>query len=188
MTTIGSARGTNMDSDVDLAPSVTSPAWRSKELKARRAIEDAGFFVHDANVLFRENCPNIDLVVFGMTSTTYVQIKSSSNPATRNGVVIDGSPWTIDQMFFGAPIFNRHAYGFKAQIVLILDAMKTGEVDYYLVQPLELEGLLRPHAREFLAKRKRNGEWRKMFRKELPRDVLSPWARKWSLLGEPCLP
>jgi hypothetical protein len=177
-----------MEAGLNGAPDLAVPAWRSKEFKARRAIEDAGFVVHDANVLFRENCPNIDLVVFGKSMTTYVQIKSSSNPATKNGVVVDGSPWTTEQMFFGAPIFNRHVHGFKAQVVLVLDAMKTGEVEYYLLPSLELEGLLRPHARQFMAKRKRNGEWRKMFRKELPREFLGPWTRKWSLLGEPCFP
>jgi hypothetical protein len=172
---------------MDVAPSPTVPEWRYKEFKARRAIEDVGFIVHDANVLFRQNCPNIDLVVFGRTSTTYVQVKSSSNPATKNGVIVDGTPWTLDQLFFGGPIFNRHAQGFRAELVVILDAMKTGELEHYVLPAIELEAMLRPIAREFLAKRKRNGEWRKMFRKELPREALSPWTRNWSLLGEPCV-
>jgi hypothetical protein len=47
-------------------------SWQSKEVQARRAIEDQGFVVHDANVLFRANCPNIDLVVFGKNAATYV--------------------------------------------------------------------------------------------------------------------
>ncbi len=47
-------------------------SWQSKEVQVRRAIEDQRFVVHDANVLFRENCPNIDLVVFGKNAATYV--------------------------------------------------------------------------------------------------------------------
>jgi hypothetical protein len=91
----------------------------------------------------------------------------------------------MEQMFFGAPIFSRHIHGFTAEIVLILDAKKAGDAEYYLLPPRALQDMLRPPVREFLAKRKRNGEWRKMFRKELPREALVPWARKWSLLGEP---
>jgi hypothetical protein len=51
-------------------------SWQSKEVQARRAIEDQGFVVHDANVLFRVNCPN-NLVVIGKDAATYVQVKSS---------------------------------------------------------------------------------------------------------------
>src|SRR3954447_25673895 len=120
-----------------------SPGWRIKESTARRAIEDVGYIVHDANVLFRENCPNIDLVVFGKKAASYIQTKSSSNPATKDGVIVDGAPWTIDQLFFGGPIFNRHPRAFIADAILLLDSKKTGELDYYLVPPLDLERELR---------------------------------------------
>jgi len=48
-------------------------SWQSKEVQARHAIEEHGFVAQDANVLFRANCPNIDLVVFGKNAATYVQ-------------------------------------------------------------------------------------------------------------------
>ena len=69
-------------------------SWQSKEVQARRAIEDQGFVAHDANVLFRANCPDIDLVVFGKTAATYVQVKASQKPAGSDTVIVDGSPWT----------------------------------------------------------------------------------------------
>ena len=160
------------------------PIWRTKEIEARRAIEDAGFIVHDANVLFRQNCPNIDLVVFGKASASYVQVKSSNNPATKDGVIVDGAPWTLDQLFFGGPIFNRHEGSLRASFVLVIDTIKTGAVDYYIAPPYELERAAIRCGRDFMARRKRNGEWRKMFRKEIPREMLSPWSRRWSLFGE----
>jgi hypothetical protein len=49
--------------------------WRNKELLARRAIEDRGFKVHDANMAFHQNCPNIDLIVYTKTAAVYVQVK-----------------------------------------------------------------------------------------------------------------
>jgi hypothetical protein len=64
--------------------------WRAKEVQARRAIEDHGFVVHDANIIFRQNCPNIDLVVYAQTCAFYVQVKSSKKPAGANSVIIDG--------------------------------------------------------------------------------------------------
>ena len=66
--------------------------WKSKEIQARRAIEDRGFRVHDANIVFGENCQNIDLIVYSKDMAQYVQVKSSENPASKDGVVIDGSP------------------------------------------------------------------------------------------------
>ena len=55
----------------DIMPFVARPPTtrfektKDAEREARRVIEDrCGLVVHDANVLFRENCPNIDLVVF----------------------------------------------------------------------------------------------------------------------------
>lgn len=68
--------------------------YQRQELKERDAIErTCGFTVYDANVLFRANCPNIDLVVFGKTKAVYIQVKSSETPASKDGVVEDGSPW-----------------------------------------------------------------------------------------------
>jgi hypothetical protein len=158
--------------------------WKDKEKIARRAIEDQGFTVHDANVLFRENCPNIDLVVFGKSGASYVQVKSSTTPATKDGVLIDGSPWTEEQLFANSPIFNKHADRFQASLVVIVDTLATGETDFYVAAPKDLEPIAVEVGRVFMAKPKRNGERRKMFRKEVPRTLLAPWRKKWSLLGE----
>ena len=64
-------------------------SWQSKEVQARRAIEDQGFVAQDANVLFRANCPDIDLAVFGKDAATYVQVKSSQKPAGSDAVIAD---------------------------------------------------------------------------------------------------
>jgi hypothetical protein len=60
--------------------------WRAKEVQARRAIEDHGFVVHDANIIFRQNCPNIDLVVYAQAGAFYMQVKSSKKPAGANTI------------------------------------------------------------------------------------------------------
>jgi hypothetical protein len=52
-------------------------SWQGKEIQARRVIEDQGFVALDANVLFRANCPNIDLVVFGKDAATPIQVIGS---------------------------------------------------------------------------------------------------------------
>jgi Holliday junction resolvase-like predicted endonuclease len=62
--------------------------WRAKEVQARRAIEDHGFVVHDANIIFRQNCPNIDLVVYAQDHAFYVQVKSSKRPAGEAQMVM----------------------------------------------------------------------------------------------------
>src|SRR4249919_1927634 len=105
--------------------------WRVKEIQARRAIEDHGYVVHDANIIFGENCPNIDLVVYARDGASYVQVKSSKNPAGANSVIIDGSTWTHEQLYDGAPIFNKHDH-FRCRLVVIVDALKTGENDFYI--------------------------------------------------------
>jgi hypothetical protein len=135
-------------------------SWHDKEIRARRAAEDQGFVAYDANVLFRANCPNIDLVVFAKNSASYVQVKSSQNPAGADSVVIDGSRWTEDQLRNGAPIFNKHD-GFKASLILLLDTRKTGETDFYIAPPEELERLWLPLARDFAARPKKDGTLRK---------------------------
>ena len=39
--------------------------YKQAEVEARRAIEDqCKLIVHDANIVLRANCPNIDLIVF----------------------------------------------------------------------------------------------------------------------------
>lgn len=74
------------------------PVENEGEKLARRAIEDRGFKVHDANIVFHTNCPNIDLVVFGKRGATYVQVKTSKRPAGGSkAVILDGSPWTDQQ-------------------------------------------------------------------------------------------
>jgi hypothetical protein len=159
--------------------------WQSKEVQARRAIEDQGFVAHDANVLFRANCPNIDLVVFGKNAATYVQVKSSEKPAGSDAVIVDGSPWTEDQLRNGGSIFNKHD-GFRASLIVIVATIKTGEIEYYIASPTELEQLLLPRARALADHPKKDGKPRSIaFRKELPRGDLKPWLNAWQQLGEP---
>ena len=61
-----------------------------------------------------ENCPNIDLVVCAQNGASYVQVKSSENPAGADSVIIDGFPWTEAQLHYldhpGRPTcsVNRH--------------------------------------------------------------------------------
>ena len=152
--------------------------WKTKEIQARRAIEDRGFTVHDANIVFGENCPNIDLIVYSKRMAQYVQVKSSETPATKDGVVIDGSPWTEAQLYDGAPVFNRRDH-FEATFVLIVDKTKTGETNFYIAPPAELEALVRERALEFAKRPKRDNTPRSIkFRQELRRDVLAPWITR----------
>lgn len=163
------------------------PDWQDKERLARRAIEDRGFIVHDANVLFRANCPNIDLVVFGKTRAIYIQVKSSTKPASKNCVVVDGSPWTEAQLQGNAPLFNKHIgeANFKALLVLILARDQSGHMTFYLAPPEELEKLARASGIVFANRPKRDGNRRSIkFRKELPREALEPWRDAWYLLEE----
>jgi Holliday junction resolvase-like predicted endonuclease len=158
--------------------------WKAKEIQARRAIEDRGFRVHDANIVFGENCQNIDLIVYAKNTAQYIQVKSSENPASKDGVVIDGSPWTDAQLYKGAPIFNKHD-NFQAKFVVIVDKTKSGETNFYIAPPADLEALVRERALEFAKRPKRNNKPRSIkFRKELPRDVLARWHNAWHLLGE----
>jgi hypothetical protein len=161
------------------------PNWRAAEIQAKRAIEDHGFAVHDANVLSRENCPNIDLVVFAKATALDVQVKSSQRPAGPNHVIIDGAPWTNEQLYGHAPVFNKHDHHFLCSFVVIVDTLKTGETDFYIAPPKELEKLWRPLAREVAQRPTRDGKLRKPFRKELPRERLKKWHRAWDRLGEP---
>lgn len=160
--------------------------WQTYETLARRAIEDRGFEVQDANVLFRANCPNIDLVVFSKDGAHYVQVKSSTKPAGTNSVVISGSPWTDDELYRGKPIFNKHDH-YRARLVIIVDRMKDGGTEFYIAPPAELENLVRADALEFAKCPKKDGTPRSInFRKELPRPTIEQWRGAWHLLGDGC--
>jgi hypothetical protein len=162
------------------------PDWRQKENAARRWIEDQGFAVHDANIVFRSNCPNIDLIVYGKRGAIYVQTKSSTNPAGRDSVIVDGSPWT-DEQLQGSAIYNRHDQHFRAAFIILVDTPKDGSPPrFYVVPPDELERLARTRGLAFAKKLKRDGSPRSVgFRKELPRAELDEWRDAWRLLGEP---
>ena len=63
------------------------------EIEARRAIEDyCGLVVHDANVLLRENCLDIDLIVLAHNAPVYVQVRSSEKPASKDHVTVSVAP------------------------------------------------------------------------------------------------
>lgn len=157
---------------------------REGEILARRAIEDRGFAVHDANIIFSVNCPNIDLIVFTKTGARYVQVKWSERPASSGSVTIDGSPWTEDQLYGGSPIFNKHDH-YRAEFVVLVDKLRSGEINFYIAPPVELENLVRKHAIILAERPKRDGSRRAItFRKELSREILSPWRSAWHLLGE----
>ena len=158
------------------------PDWRDCERLARRAIEDAGYVVHDANVLFQRNCPNIDLVVFGRFGARYLQVKASVLPATRGYVTVCGAPWTEQQLLGRSPVYNRHAQEMQASHVIIVDYQKDGTVDYFITPPKELERIAKRIGRRFYKKPKLDGTQRKMFRKEVPRLLLEKWKNQWSVL------
>lgn len=162
--------------------------YRSNEVVARRAIEDRGFLVYDANLVFRANCPNIDLVAFARDGARYIQVKSTTKPARPDRMIVDGSPWTHEQMYGGAPLFNKHAHAFQADLVVLVDATVPDDFKFYVAPPRELERLARITGRVLHKKPKRNGDQRSIaFRKELPRAKLQRWLGAWSLLGEPAL-
>ena len=159
------------------------------EKLARNAMEKAGFEVLDANIVFRSNCPNIDLIVYGKEQAVYVQVKSSKKPAGKNCILIDGSPWTEDQLYQGAAIYNKHD-DFKAKlVVLVVDVGAGHSPQFYVVPPGELEKAVRRIGRRFAGKPKKDGTKRSIsFRKELPKEDLSKWLGAWHLLGDPRRP
>ena len=115
----------------------------------------------------------------------YRQVKSSQKPSGPDTVIVDGSTWSEDQLRNGGPIFNKHD-GFRASLIVIVTTTKTGETEFYIAPPAELEKLLIPRARTFADLPKRDGKQRSIaFRKELPREVLKPWLNAWQQLGEP---
>lgn len=155
---------------------------KEKEKIARRAIEDHGFTVHDANIIFNANCPNVDLIVFGITKAVYVQVKGSTKPASKDGVVADGSIWTEDQLN-GGPIYNKHCDDFKAALIVIVDQQKNGNISFYIAPPKALEEVLRERGRAWAKHPKKDGTVRSLgFRKELSREQLKDWLEAWHLL------
>ena len=141
--------------------------------------------VHDANILFHDNVPSIDLVVYGREQAVYVQVKSSRNPAGKDCITVDGSPWTEEQLHRDAPIYNKHD-GFKARFIVLVDLTAGNSPSFYVVQPHELECAAREKARIFASKLKKDGTQRSIgFRKELAKEDLRPWLNAWHLLGEP---
>jgi Holliday junction resolvase-like predicted endonuclease len=162
---------------------MTAP--KESEKLAKRAIEDAGFDVHDANILFGANCPNIDLVVYGKQQAVYVQVKSSTNPASKNCVTIDGSSWTEEQLYKNAAIYNKRD-GFMAKFIVVVDLATSVSPAFYVAPPDELEYIARKKGRTFASKLKKDGTERSIgFRKELPKEDLGQWLNAWHLLGEP---
>jgi hypothetical protein len=157
----------------------------SSESLAKRAIEDAGFEVHNANIVFRSNCPNIDLIVYGKEKAIYVQVKSSKKPASKDHVTIDGSPWNEAQLYNDGAIYNKHD-SFSASFVVIVDLEKPGDPSFYIAPPYELAKLVREKGVKWASTPKRDGSSRSLgFRKELPRENLKQWLNAWELLGEP---
>jgi hypothetical protein len=155
------------------------------EILAAHEIEKAGFKVHNANLVFGVNCPNIDLIVYGKTSATYVQVKGSSRPATKDHVTIDGSPWDKEQLFSGAALYNKRG-GHWASFILLVDFATGADPEFYVVPPDKLTSLVRPIAVAFARKPKKDGSPRSIaFRKQVPKKKLQRWRRKWELLGQP---
>jgi Holliday junction resolvase-like predicted endonuclease len=157
----------------------------SGELLVERALQDKGYAVHNANILFRENCKNIDLVVYSQTGAIYVQVKSSRKPASKGHVTIDGAPWRLDQLHEGQPVYNQHREHFRAAYIVIADVSDDTSPAFYIVPPRVLERAAVKRGRIWYAKPTRAGDQRKPFRKELPVSLLKRWRDRWDLLGEP---
>jgi len=154
----------------------------SGEVIVRRAIEDQGYVVQSANLVIRANCPNIDLIVYGKRRATYIQVKSSTFPSNKASVCVDGSPWSESQLFDHAPIFNRIASSYRAELIAVVDRSGAAP-EIYLVPPATLERALRRLGLAFAAKPKKRGGKRAIrFRKELPRKSLERWRQRWDLL------
>ena len=158
------------------------------EKLARNAMEKAGFEVHDANIVFRSNCPNIDLIVYGKEQAVYVQVKSSKKPAGKNCILIDGSPWTEEQLNGDEAIYNKHDH-YKAKFVVLVNLENRSTPAFYVAPPDELTTLVRKKGQAFAKKPKRDGNKRSIhFRKELSKEELRKWLNAWHLLGEPVRP
>lgn len=141
--------------------------------------------VHDANIVFRSNCPNIDLIVYAADRAIYVQVKSSKIPATRDHVTIDGTPWTQKQLDRKEPIFNKRV-GYEAEFIVLVDYAKVPQPQFYIFSPKQLTDWVVPRGRKQAAKPKRDGTKRSInFRKELPKRLLKSGHNAWHLFGKP---
>jgi hypothetical protein len=66
---------------------------------------------------------------------------------------------------------------------MLVDKLRSGEIEFYLVPPGKLETLVRKGAVAWAARPKRDGSPRAItFRKELPRKDLAQWRNAWHLL------
>jgi hypothetical protein len=157
---------------------------KKAEIQARQQIENVcGLAVHDANLVLRENCPNVDLIVYAHAGAYYVQVKSTSKAAGRNCLVVDGSPWTTAQLYGEAPIFNKH-HRYKAKFVVLVGNTKLGSPEFYVAPPAELESLAKSVALKLAARPKRDGTPRSIsFRKEVPKQALQAWRDAWHLMA-----
>jgi hypothetical protein len=158
--------------------------WQEKANKVRRAIENRGFTVFDANVLFRANCANIDLVVFGKTKAIYVQVDCAATHKLQDKVALDGSPWTAARLYDDAPIYNRQSEpsDFKASLIVIVDHDKSGEDSFYIAPPKDIEKLIRQPRIEWASRSKRDKTRRSIeSRIEVPKSDFKPWLEAWYL-------
>ena len=167
---------------------IPEPDWvgatsngKKGEVIVRRALEDRGYEVQDANILFRANCPNIDLVVFARDRAIYLQVKTSTRPAGKDCVIVDGSAWSEEQLYGHAPIYNKHNH-YRASLIVVLDTADPEQIVFYIIPPNDLEAMARERSRAFAGKPKRDGSRRSIaFRKELPRTALTRWRDAWNL-------
>jgi Nuclease-related domain len=165
----------------------TKPLHTGKhgERLVQRKLEDLGYVVHNANIIFRQNCPNIDLVVYSVSGATYIQVKSSANPAGKGSIIIDGSTWNRQQLDGTEPIYNKKV-GLRASFIVLVDLEDDAAPQFYVVPPEKLTELVRPRALEFSERPKRDGSRRSLgFRKELPKELLSAYINRWQYFGEP---
>ncbi len=153
------------------------------ERTAKLAIEQRGFAVLDANVAFRANCPNFDLVVTNRDGPVYVQVRSSKKPSKAGRIILGA--WNQKKLA-GAPLYNKHRGFPAASVVLIVVVWRTGETEFYLAPPEVLDKMHRPSALAFAKKPKLDGTLRNPnFRAEVPKEALAHWRDRWELLGHP---
>jgi hypothetical protein len=154
------------------------------ELHAHLAIEAMGYTVENTNLTVRHNCPNVDLGIRAPSGAcAYVQVKATTNPANKDSIIVDGGAWTKEQLFDGAPIFNKTDFHLRCALVILVDMTKSVDTpDFYIIPPLELEQIVRPMGQAYANEPKRNGAARSIsFRKEVPRSSLLKWQGAWNL-------
>ena len=124
--------------------------------------------------VLQTNCPNVDLVVFAYDAPVYVQVKSSTKPAGKDCVVVNGSPWTTKELYEGKSIFNSHDH-YKAKFVVLVERHREEGTVFYVAQAEALDRMARERALSFMGRPKKDGSQRSIkFRKELPRELLKP--------------